>query len=542
MYKILVTGEIAQEGLDYLDSIKEVEVDFRPKLPRQEILEIIESYDALITRSETDVDAQMMERGKNLKIIGRGGVGVNNIDLKAATALGIAVTNTPAANTISAAEHTWALILACARNLCQASYSLQKEKKWERSNFRGLELRGKTLGVVGLGRIGSAVAVRAKAFGMKVTTYDPFIDEVRAARFHATLLSSMEKLVEEADVITVHVPLMESTYDLINAKHFEMMKEGVVIINCARGGVINEGDLLSFIKRGKVASAGVDVFEREPAVDNPLILLDQVVATPHLAASTKEAQKKVGHQVAEQVCDYLKYGRYSNIVNLPVMDGEVLEAAEPYLQLAERLGMMQSQIIGGLIAEVEIELSGQDMSQFGELVEMSYLKGLLSYRLGDSVNYINVKALASAQGIVLSRKQMGQSFNEKMTLGVRLVNKDKDDNRVLGVIDDEGRNKIILINGMSVEVEAKGNFIFFLNEDRPGVLGKVCTLLGNHEVNIADLRLGRSQKDGVATALIEVDEEVKKDILESIEDISEIIMVKFVKLFDGENKWLSVPS
>ncbi|MBX6395249.1 MAG: phosphoglycerate dehydrogenase, partial [Alicyclobacillaceae bacterium] len=387
MFKILVSDPISEEGLKKLIEAPEVQVDLRPGLAPEELIRIIGEYDALLVRSQTKVTAEMIAAGKNLKAIGRAGVGVDNIDVEAATRRGIIVVNAPDGNTISTAEHTFAMLMSLARNIPQACASI-KAGKWDRKSFVGVELRGKTLGILGLGRIGTEVAKRAMAFGMTVLAYDPFLTAERAAQLGVEPVS-VDEICERADFITVHTPLTKDTRHLIGPAQFAKMKRGVRILNCARGGIIDEKALLEAIERGVVAGAALDVFEEEPPKDNPLLALDRVIATPHLGASTVEAQINVAIDVGEEILNILHNRPFKNAVNLPSLPADVMRAVQPYLTLGEKLGQLVSQLTVGRLSAIEIGYGGNVSEKEVSPITRTILKGILAYHHGDEVNYVN---------------------------------------------------------------------------------------------------------------------------------------------------------
>ena len=386
--KVIVTERIAQEGLDLLQT--ELDVDNREGISREELLEIIGGYDAIVVRSATQVNEELLERATRLKMVGRAGNGIDNIDVEACTRRGVIVANTPDSNTISAAEQTFALMLSSLRHTAEANAFI-KGGKWDRKPFRGMELYGKTLGIVGLGRIGSMVATRARAFGCRVIAYDPYIADERFTRFGAEKKDTLEELVREADIITVHTPRNEETMGMIGEQELAIAKDGVRVINCARGGIINEKALLEALKSGKVGSAGLDVFEKEPSYGNPLFEFKNVVVTPHLGADTYEAQYRVGVNIAEQVIKGLRGEMVPNVVNLPTVLGEELESLRPYIDLACYMGSIYYQVEKAPVDRVELSFSGDIARQETELLTVSFLTGLMSNIVSERVNYVNAR-------------------------------------------------------------------------------------------------------------------------------------------------------
>ncbi|MCX6691235.1 MAG: phosphoglycerate dehydrogenase, partial [Methanoregula sp.] len=417
-FKVLVSDPLAEEGLEILR--KACDVDVKTGLKEDELCGIIGDYDALLVRSGTDVNAKVIEAGKRLKFIGRAGVGVDNIDVEAATRKGIIVTNAPEGNTLAATEHTMAMMQALARNIPQANASLKK-KEWKRSKFMGVELNEKTLGIVGFGRIGREVAKRANAMDMKCVAYDPFITKERAAQLGVEMMSLAE-LFKVADVITVHTPLIAETKHVINAKSIATMKDGVRIINCARGGIIDEKALYDAVKSGKVAGAALDVFEDEPPTESPLLTLDQVIVTPHLGASTVEAQLNVAVSVARQCVEVLKGGSAKYVVNAPMVPPEHAEVLQPFAQLAEKMGRFVTQIAGGRIASVECIYGGELSAYAGSMkfITRLALKGLLYPILQQPVNIVNADFIAKERGIAVSETVTQESSGFKNLITIRI--------------------------------------------------------------------------------------------------------------------------
>ncbi|MGE5405216.1 MAG: phosphoglycerate dehydrogenase [Candidatus Saccharibacteria bacterium] len=396
--KVIISERVAEEGLKLLQT--ELDVDYRDGISREELLKIIPEYDALIVRSVTKVDEELVEHGTNLKVVGRAGNGIDNIVVEPCTRRGILVANTPDSNTISAAEQTIALLLASCRNIPEANHFL-KGGKWDRKPFRGTELYDKTVGIVGLGRIGSMVAERLAAFNMKVIAYDPYIPDERFARFGAEKKNTLEELVKESDIITVHTPRNEETMGMIGENEFAIAKDGVRVVNCARGGIINEAALLKALKSGKVASAGLDVFEEEPAINNPLFEYKNVVVTPHLGADTKEAQERVGISIAEQVIKALKGEIVPNVVNLPTVLRQDLEVLRPFISLTEAMGAIYYQVEKAPIDKIEISFNGDIADMEHDILTVGFLKGLLAPVLSDKVNYVNARLMAEERGITV---------------------------------------------------------------------------------------------------------------------------------------------
>jgi D-3-phosphoglycerate dehydrogenase len=525
--RILVSDPLSEAGLRILQQEKDFVVDKKEKLSTQELKEIIKDYDALVVRSGTKVTKDIITRADNLKVIGRAGVGLDNIDLDAATAKGIIVMNSPGGNTISTAEHTMSLILALSRNIPQADRSL-KEGKWQRSKFMGIELYGKTLGIVGLGRIGSEVAKRALSFGMRVVAYDRFLSEDVAKRLEVELVN-FEDLLSQSDFISFHVPLTDDTRHMISDKEFSLMKKGVRIINCARGGIVDEAALERAIAQGKVAQAAIDVFEKEPPADSPLLRFDCVITTPHLGASTEEAQVNVAVEIAKAVRDALLGKEIRNAVNFPSLEPEAFKALEPYLKLAEKLGLLSSQLVEGRVSQVNITYSGEVIQHDVTPLTLALVKGLLTPVLEETVNFVNSLNQAKARGIKV--REAKSSSSEEFTNLISLdVITEKETRRVCGTLFSKNNPRIVKIDDFYVEAIPSGYMLFTKNWDKPGVIGALGTTLGEHNINIAGMTFGRLRPQGEAITVLNIDAPAPGEILKKIRELPNVLDVKFIKL------------
>ncbi len=523
MTKVLITDGLAEEGIGILKSQPELQVDVRRGIPPEELKKIIGDYDALIVRSATNVTADIIDVANGLKVIGRAGIGVDNVDVEAATRKGIAVMNTPEANAITTAEHTLALMLALARKIPQAHSSLISGR-WEKGKFKGRELSGKTLGIIGLGNIGRIVAERAKGLKMKVIAYDPFLSQDAAAKLGVELVS-FDELLKRSEVITTHTPLTSETKNLIGKEAFSKMKKGVLIINCARGGIVDEADLYEAIKEGKVGGAALDVFEPEPPEkDNPLFSLEQVVFTPHLGASTEEAQTKVGIAIAEQIVDFFLNGTVRNAVNMPSISLELLKVMKPYLALCEKLGKFQGQLCRNGIDEVYIEYSGEVANLNLVPLTVAAIKGLLDPILDIPVNYVNAPVIARERRIrvVESRTSRSEDFTSLISIKVKTKLQEK---IVAGTIFGKEEPRFVRVNGFSLDAIPKGHVLVIENYDKPGAIGMMGTLLGKRNINIARMHLGRESIEGRAIAFINVDSRVPKEVIEELSGLPQIISV-----------------
>ncbi|MGI6512826.1 MAG: phosphoglycerate dehydrogenase [Syntrophomonadaceae bacterium] len=520
--KVIVTERVSEKGIALLQ--QEMDVTYRDGISRQELLEIIGEYDALIVRSVTQVDEELITAAKKLKVVGRAGNGIDNIDVPACTRRGIVVSNTPDSNTISAAEQTIGLILASSRNIPQAN-AFVKGGRWDRKPFRGAELYGKTVGIVGLGRIGSMVAERLASFKMKVIAYDPYIPDERFVRFGAEKKNTLEELVREADFITVHTPRNQETMGMIGRRELAMAKDGVRVINCARGGIINEQALLEALESGKVASAGLDVFEEEPALNNPLFRFNNVVVTPHLGADTKEAQERVGINIAEQVIKALKGELVPNVVNLPTILRQDLEFIRPFIELCEAMGKFYFQIEKAPIDRVEITYCGEVANHDREILTIAFLKGLFTPVVADRINYVNARMVAEERGLKVYEKKGHKEENYINLIKVKIFNH-KYKLELAGTLTFAGEPVIVEFNGYETDILPVGHVVIAENEDRPRVIGPFTTVFGDAGINIAMMRVARKVKGDIALMVVNVDAEVDPDTLAKLKAIDGISNVK----------------
>ena len=526
-FRVLVSDPLAEEGLEILRAA--CDVDVKTDLKEEGLCKILGEYDALLVRSGTEVTAKVIDAGTKLRFIGRAGVGVDNVDVDAATRRGIIVANAPEGNTLAATEHTMAMMQALARNIPQANASLKK-KEWKRSKFMGVELNEKTLGIVGFGRIGREVAKRANAMDMKCVAYDPFITKERAAQLGVEMMS-MEDLFKVADVITVHTPLIKETRHIVNAKSIATMKDGVRIINCARGGIIDEKALCDAIKSGKVAGAALDVFENEPPFESPLLALDQVIVTPHLGASTVEAQLNVAVSVARQCIEVLRGGPAKYVVNAPMIPPEQAEMLEPFAALSEKMGRFAGQVAGGRLSSVEL-IYGGELAAFSnslKFVTRLALKGLLDPILQQPINIVNAEFIAKERGITVSETvtQESSGFKNLITLKIRT---DKGEETVSGSVFFKGRSRIVAIGGYTMDMIPEGHVIVSRHLDKPGVIGRVSTLLGKNNINIAGMQVGRITPGEPAIMVLNVDDDVPETVMEEIRAMPGIFTATFARI------------
>jgi D-3-phosphoglycerate dehydrogenase / 2-oxoglutarate reductase len=526
-HKVLITDSLAEQGRAILEGAAGIETDYRPGLKADEIRQIIGGYDALIVRSGTRATAEIIDAGTRLKVIGRAGIGVDNIDVEAASKRGIVVMNTPGGNNVTTAEHTITLLLAMARNIPQANASL-RGGKWERNKFTGVEVCGKTLGIIGVGNIGSVVADRAQGLKMKVIAYDPYLSAEAAAR-GGIELTPLDDLYARADFISVHTPLTPETRGLVDSAAFAKMKKGVRIVNCARGGIIDETALAEAIRSGRVAAAALDVFvEEPPPKDHPLLSLDGVVTTPHLGASTDEAQINVAIAIAEQVVDFLTRSEVRAAVNVPNLSAERLAVLRPFLVLAEKVGALQAQIVSEAALEIDIEGSGDVADHDMKALTAAVLKGLLSPVMESGVNHVNAPFIARDRGIrvVESRSSLPSDFLNSITVRVK---RRSETTTVAGAVFGKKTLRIVRINKFYMEAVPEGYILILNNRDVPGVVGAVGTLLGKHGINIAGIELGRDES-GRAISFFHVDEPVSQPVLTELRGLPAITSAQLVSL------------
>ena len=525
-YNVLVSDPLAEEGIDILKEFADVDVN--TGLTEDQLVAVIGDYDALLVRSGTEVTARVIDAGAKLKFIGRAGAGVDNIDTEAATRRGIVVANAPEGNTLAATEHTMAMMLSLARNIPQATASLKKGE-WKRSKFMGVELNDKVLGVMGFGRIGREVAKRAQAMDMKCIAYDPFISSERAATLGVEMVP-LDELFRRADVITVHTPLIKETRHVINEKSIATMKDGVRLINCARGGIIDEQALADGIKSGKVAGAALDVFESEPPTDSPVLGLDQVIVTPHLGASTVEAQKNVATSVANQCISVLSGGAAKYVVNAPMIPAEQQAMVEPYAVLAQKMGSLLIQLIEGRLASITITYGGEAAALPNtKFITRVILKGMLDPILQAPVNFVNAEFVAKERGIRLSETttEEAQGFRNIISISAKT---DKMTESVSGSVSAPGHARIVSIGGYMTDLTPTGHVVISRHIDEPGVIGKTATILGRANVNIAGMQVGRYKPGQEALMVLTVDSAVPADVMEEIKQIDAIHTAKHAEI------------
>ena len=524
MTKVLISDKLSAAAADIFREAG-IEVDVKPGLSPEELAGIIGEYDGLAIRSATKVTADLLAKAPNLKVVGRAGIGVDNVDIAAATASGVVVMNTPFGNAVTTAEHAISMLLALARQIPQAHISTTASK-WEKSKFMGAEISGKKLGIIGCGNIGAIVADRAQGLKMKVMGYDPFLTDERAKNLGIEKVE-LDELLEKADFITLHTPLTDATRNIISADALNRTKKGVRIVNCARGGLVDENALLAALHSGHVAGAALDVFETEPAKDNPLFEAENFIATPHLGASTLEAQEKVALQVAEQMADYLTTGAVTNAINMASVSAEEAPILKPYMTLGALLGRFLGQTDLPELNTIKLEFDGRAAGLNEQPVLASTLAGLLGVGM-DSVNMVNAAAVASSKGIAVAtvRHDRRCDYETLLRLTVSYGNNERS---IAGTLVGGDMPRLVEVQGISIESDFPQNMLYLRNYDKPGFIGTLGTLMGELGLNIATFHLGRKQEGGEAVALVEVDAVVDKDTLGAIRDLPQIVRADYLR-------------
>ncbi len=529
MDKILVSDKLSQDGLKVLTEKGGFKVDFLPEITQDEIKNIIPNYVAWIVRSRSKATADIIEKADKLKVIGRAGVGLDNIDVEAATKKGIVVMNTPGGNTVSTAEHSISMLLSLSRLIPAADASM-KGGKWDKKKFMGVEVQGKTLGIIGLGRIGQEVAKRMRAFEMRVVGYDPFVTEERI-RTLGIEPATVAQIVAEADYITVHTPLNDETRGIINAENMKKMKPGVRIINCARGGIVEEAALVEALKSGQVAGAALDVFEKEPLPeDHPLRQLPNVVITPHIAASTAEAQEMVAIQVADQIVDFLKFGTIRNAANAPSVERELLEAMRPYLNLAEKLGRFIGQFAMERVKRLDVRMSGSVLEYPLSPITTAAVKGFLEPRAEPPVNYVNAMNVAKTRGVEVLETRRSELHQYTNLITIEAESEGGAVSSVSGTLFTPQRPRIVIVDDKHCDALPEGTLIMIENRDVPGIVGSVGTVLGKHAINIGEMTWGRKAADKMAMTIINVDNIVSHKALDELAALPNVMSVRVIQL------------
>jgi len=522
--KVIVADSINEQGIDNLKEVADVVVD--TDITPEELLNTIGEYEGIIVRSRTKVTREVIENGKKLKIIARAGVGVDNVDMEAATEKGVMVVNSPDSTSITVAEHTLGLMLAAATKIAIADKSV-KENKWEKKKFMGVELRNKTLGVIGMGRIGSQVVSRCKAFEMDTIVYDPYLPQ-EVAKQMGVQLTDLETVLEKADFITIHVPLTDETRHLISTKEIEMMKDDAFLINCARGGIIDEDALYEGLSNNKLGGAALDVFENEPPEKSKLFELDNIVCTPHIAASTIEAQRDAAIIVANEVIKVFEGGTPKNVLNMPVVDSKTFEKIKPYLTLSKKLGSFIAQAITGQIKELEIVYGGElGNTPNQDILTRTILQGVLNPVLNDPINMINAPTIAKDRGINIIEGKTSDAKGYDSIIKVKGISED-DEFSVEGT--DLHEPKIIKINDYWVDVKPEGHMFIAKYYDVPGAIGAIGTKLGERDINIGIMQVGREIAGGKAIMILTVDQKVPDDVIEEVKNLDNVLEAVRLKL------------
>ena len=530
MPKVLVTDKLNEAGLDILKQV--AEVDYKVGISSEDLKKIIKDYNALLIRSQTKVTKDIIDAcSQNMKIIGRAGVGVDNIDLDAATQKGIIVVNSPEGNTTAASEHTIAMLMSLAR-LIPAADSSMKRKEWRRTDFLGFELFNKTFGIVGLGKIGARVGKIAQAIGMKIIAYDPFVSQDFAAQLRFQLVT-LDEIWKRADIITVHVPKTAETVNLVNKETIQKCKKGVRIINCARGGIIDESALADAIKSGHVAGAAFDVFNEEPIKDSPLLTLgDKVVLTPHLGASTEEAQLNVALDVAEQIRDVLSGGFARSAVNLPAMKAETIAEVKPFMTLAINLGTIAGQLIDGKIQEIQIEAKGELAKKNTDPLTVAVLKGVLSSSL-EGVNFVNAPIIAKSRGIKIIESKSFDTGDYVEELKISLKT-DKGTKTLSGTLLAQGIPAIVQIDDYSINATPAEHMLLTHHQDKPGMIAQVSTILWQGNINISSMHVGRKGPREMSVMILNLDDPLPEELVKKVSQLQGILEAKYVKLATSE--------
>jgi D-3-phosphoglycerate dehydrogenase len=526
MMKVLVSDNLEEAGIKILRDEPGIEVDVRTGLKPDELKQIIGDYDALIIRSATKVTEDLLAAAKKLKVVGRAGIGLDNVDVPAATKRGIIAMNTPTGNVITTAEHAIAMLMALTRNIPWGT-STTKAGMWEKKKLQGREVFNKVLGVVGFGKIGSIVADRARGLKMQVIVHDAFVppEMIEKAGFEGV---SLDELYKRADYITLHVPKLKDTVGLLNKAAFDKMKDGVMVINCARGGIVDEADLNEALRSGKVAGAALDVFEHEPPGTCPLFEIDRVICTPHLGASTLEAQTNVAVQVAEQIIAYLKTGTIINAVNVPAVSGELMGKIGPLLHLGDRMGCLLAQLCKAPVRAIEIDYSGEFPDPDLSAVTTAILKGFLAHMVKDAVNFVNAKVLAGERGIKVSEAR--SQSEEYVNLITVTACADGETHKVAGTIFGRKNPRVVNIDNFRMEITPQGKFFVIHNHDKPGAIGHIGTLLGDNKINISRMRVGKAEGTDRTLIFIRTDDPIPDAVLEKMRRLPLIIEVMTFEL------------
>ncbi|MCX2682976.1 phosphoglycerate dehydrogenase [Campylobacter sp. MIT 21-1685] len=524
--KIIICDAILDTGIELLKKDENTELIEAQKIPKDKLLELLADVDVAITRSSTDVDVQFLNHAKKLKALVRAGVGVDNVDVAECSKRGVIVMNVPTANTIAAVELTMTHLLTSARSFVNAHNFLKIQRKWERERWYGIELKGKTLGIIGFGNIGSRVGIRAKAFGMKILAFDPYISSSKITDLDMQQAKTLDEILIQSDFITIHTPKTKETNAMIGVKELAKMKNGVRLINCARGGLYTEEALCEGLKNGKIAWLGIDVFDKEPATDNPLLEFENISVTSHLGANTLESQENIAKQACEQALSAARGVAYPNALNLPVKTEDLPPFVEPYIELVSKMAFLATQIDKNVIKSIKLEAEGIIGEYVNSMLAFAVV-GALGGILGEKINYVNAEFVAKEKGIKLHCETLPNSgYNNK--LSVKIVT-DNSHTSVSGTVFNENEQRIVGFDGFKTDFKPKGKMIIFKNKDVPGVIAKISSVLASKNINIADFRLGRDGF-GSALAVVLVDEKVQREVLDELDELEVCIFVRYVEI------------
>lgn len=524
-HTIVVCDHIHEDGLNILQNTEDVNYVYAADIDKTELLNVIKDADVAITRSSTDVDEKFLNAAENLKAIIRAGVGYDNVDMEGCSKRGIIAMNVPTANTIAAVELTMAHMLSCMRKFPYAHNQLKQDRIWKREDWYGNELYGKKLGVIGFGNIGHRVALRAKSFEMDVVTYDPYIPSTKATDLGINYTNNFDDILN-CDIITIHTPKNQETLNMIGEEEIAKMKDGVVLINCARGGLYNEDALVNNLKTGKIAMAGIDVFIKEPAIDHPLLDLPNVTVTAHLGANTRESQKQIAIQAAENAIESARGIAYPNALNLPIDESKIPSFVKPYIELTQKMAFLVAQSDKSEIRSINVSAEGE-ISEYLDSLQTFATVGALAVASGDEINYVNANFLAEEKGIELTTSEFSATSGYQNKVSIKITTSNGVQT-ICGTVFNEDVQRIVDINNFPLDIEPKGKMIIMRNSDVPGVIGEVGSILADNNINIADFRLSRG-KDG-ALAVILVDEKVCSDTIKKLEDLEAAISVSYAEI------------
>ena len=524
--KIIICDAILDKGIELLRKAEDIELIEASKIPKNQLMSMLDDVDIAITRSSTDVDENFLNHAKKLKALIRAGVGVDNVDVQNCSKRGVIVMNVPTANTIAAVELTMAHLLTSARAFVNAHNFLKIQRKWEREKWYGVELMGKTLGVIGFGNIGSRVAIRAKAFGMKILAYDPYIPANKITDLGMQQAKHCDEILEKSDFITIHTPKTKETNNMISFKELEKMKDNIRLINCARGGLYNEEALCEGLKSGKIAWLGIDVFDKEPAINHPLLDFENVSVTSHLGANTYESQENISIQACEQALNAARGINYANALNLPIKTEDLPDFVEPYIELVSKMAFLAAQIDKNPIRSIKLEAQGAISEYMHSLLTFAVVSAL-GRILGESINYVNAEFVAKEKGIeLLCETSPNSGYNNKLSVKISTEHSSVN---VSGTVFGENEQRIVDLNGFKTDFKPKGKMLVFKNKDIPGVIAKISAVLASKNINIADFRLGRDNL-GYALAVVLVDEAIKKEVLDELNRLEVCIFVEYVEI------------